>query len=209
MAFSKLNKLSFGTAPTAPHPSCTGGHSTPVGAHQDMVEGDNPLPLPAATTLLMKPKMQLSSLAAKACCWPRSSFLSITTPKSFSAGMLSVLSVLTWDCLNPRTTPCIWPCRSSSDSRVSRSLWMACLPPIMSISPLSLVLSANLLRVQSTPLLMWLIKMLKSTGQHGHLGDTGLDWPPPGHRATDNNSLAVLDHFLISHAWLQDGSLLC
>ncbi|KAK4818403.1 hypothetical protein QYF61_012324 [Mycteria americana] len=49
-------------------------------------------------------------------------------------------------------------------SSLSRSLWMASCPSGMSTVPLSLVLSANLLRVHSIPLPMSLMKILNSIG---------------------------------------------
>ncbi|KAK4811770.1 LOW QUALITY PROTEIN: hypothetical protein QYF61_005338 [Mycteria americana] len=49
-------------------------------------------------------------------------------------------------------------------SSLSRSLWMASLPSRVSTTPLSLVSSANLLRVPSVPLSMSPTKMLNNTG---------------------------------------------
>jgi len=49
-------------------------------------------------------------------------------------------------------------------SSLSRSLWMASLPSSVSTAPLSLVSSANLLRVHSIPLSVSPTKMLNNTG---------------------------------------------
>ena len=48
-------------------------------------------------------------------------------------------------------------------SNFFRSLWMTCLPSVAPAAPLSLVSSANLLRVRSILLSMSFIEMLKST----------------------------------------------
>ena len=60
---------------------------------------------------------------------------------------------------------------------------------IVSITPLSLMLFVNLMRIHSNPLLRSSINILKST-------NVTHDWPPPGHRAADHN-LQPPNHFLI------------
>jgi len=53
-----------------------------------------------ATPLLMQPGIRVALQAASADCWLMSSFLFITIPKSFSAGLLSMNSSLNlWTCL--------------------------------------------------------------------------------------------------------------
>ncbi|KAK4815290.1 hypothetical protein QYF61_026195 [Mycteria americana] len=94
-------------------------------------------------------------------------------PQSFSSGLLSIHSPPSlYLCLALPQPMCrtlhlallklmrfTWAHLSS----LSRSLWMAPLPSSMSTAPHSLVLYANLLRVHSIPLSMWLTKMLNST----------------------------------------------
>jgi len=72
-----------------------------------------------------------------------------------------------------------------------RSLSVASLHSILSTAPLSLLSSTDSLRVQSIPLPMSLMKMLKNTGP---LGGTTRHWPPPGHKAIDCSPLAVTFH---------------
>jgi len=78
-------------APTAPRFFCAGdpklGCSTAGGASQGRAEGGNPLPLPAATHLLMQPRILLALQAASAHCCLMSSFSSTTTTKSFPASL--------------------------------------------------------------------------------------------------------------------------
>ncbi|KAK4815602.1 hypothetical protein QYF61_004817 [Mycteria americana] len=69
-------------------------------------------------------------------------------------------------------------------SSLSRTLWMASLPSRVSTTPLSLVSSANLLRVHSIPLSVSVTKC-------GPLRDPTHHWSPPGHRAVDHNSLSA------------------
>uniref|UniRef100_A0A803YQS9 Myosin VIIB n=1 Tax=Meleagris gallopavo TaxID=9103 RepID=A0A803YQS9_MELGA len=57
----------------------------PVKAREEAMKGDNPLPLTAATLLLVQPRVQLAIQAAGAHCWLMYSFLSTRTPKSFSS----------------------------------------------------------------------------------------------------------------------------
>jgi len=58
-----------------------------MGPQEGRADGDNPLPCPAATPLLMQPRILLAFHSARALM---SSFLSIRTPKSFSTELLSV-----------------------------------------------------------------------------------------------------------------------
>jgi len=64
-------------------------------------------------------------------------------------------------------------------SNLSWSLWIASLPSSMSTAPLSLVSSANLLRVRSIPLSMSPTEMLNNATHHQS---------PPGHWGFDHNS---------------------
>ena len=57
--------------------------------------------------------------------------------------------------------------------------------------PLSLVPSANLLRVHVIPLSVTDKDVEEHWSQDRPLGDTTHDWPPPGHRVVDHNPLAV------------------
>lgn len=84
---------------------------------------------------------------------------------SFSTGLLSVLPVCTpiWNC--PDATPCTWPYIRllwAHSWSLSRSLWVAPLPFILSTALLNLVSSANLVRAHSIPLSSSLINMFKS-----------------------------------------------
>ncbi|KAK4818489.1 hypothetical protein QYF61_014219 [Mycteria americana] len=96
------------------------------------------------------------------------------SPKSFSAGLHSITSSssLYWNRGLPRTR-----CRTlhlallnlmrftqAHFSSLSRSLWMTSRSSSVSTAPLSLVSSANLLRVHSILLSMSLMKILNSTG---------------------------------------------
>ena len=56
---------------------------------KDRVEKDNPLALPAATPLLMQPRVLVAFCSVSTHCWIMHSFLSIRIPKSFSTGLLS------------------------------------------------------------------------------------------------------------------------
>jgi len=49
-------------------------------SHKDRAEGDNPLPQPAATPLLMQPNTLLAFWAASTHFWLMSGFLSTRTP---------------------------------------------------------------------------------------------------------------------------------
>ena len=99
--------------------------------------------------------------------------------------------------LSPSTLPhleyCVQLFTPAHFLRVSWSLWVATVPSILSSAPLSLVSSANLLKIHSILLSRSLIKMLKSTGRRldEPLRDTIHDGPPPGHRAIDNSPLAT------------------
>jgi len=64
---------------------------------------------------------------------------------------------------------------------------MVSLPSIVSTAPLNLVSSVNLLRVHY----VFNTDVEEHWCQDGPLGKTTHDQPPPGHRATDNNSLAA------------------
>ena len=126
------------------------------------------------TPLLMQPRILLAFWAASAHCRLTSSFSSVKTPKSFSTELLS-----------RRPSPSQYPYLRFSQlkcstlhlafynliqftwahfSSMSRSLWLVSLPCMVSTTPLSLVLSANLLGVLLISLTVSLIKMLKSTG---------------------------------------------
>ena len=122
-----------------------------------------------ATPLLMQPRILFAFWDASACCWHISSFLSKRTFSPISTGLLSMnfspnlytylgLSSFrsnTWhsDLLNP--IQFMWAHFPS----LSRSLWMASLLSAL----LSLVSSANLLKVHSISLCRFLIKVLKTT----------------------------------------------
>ena len=64
---------------------------------------------------------------------------------------------------------------------------LAFLPAIVSTVPLSLVSSANLLRVHSIPLSVIDKEVRECQPQDGLLRDTTCAQPPPGQRASDNN----------------------
>ncbi|KAK4812348.1 hypothetical protein QYF61_017125 [Mycteria americana] len=85
-----------------------------VGSHQGRAEGQDHLPRLLATLLWMQPRIRLAFWAVSAHCWLMSSFSPISTPKSFSAGLLSITSsptcIETEDCPDPGVEPCTWPC---------------------------------------------------------------------------------------------------
>ena len=77
-------------------------------------------------------------------------------------------------------------------SSLFRSLWIASLSSMVSTAPIRLVSSANFLMVHSIPQSMSLTKMLEQHwSQDGPLWHNTHHWPPLGHKATDNNSLAA------------------
>lgn len=69
------------------------GVALQVGSHQDAVEGQNPLPYPAGRVACDAAQDMDGFLGYSAQCHVMLSFLSITTPKSFWAGMLSIHSL--------------------------------------------------------------------------------------------------------------------
>ena len=64
-----------------------------MGSHEGRVEGDNSLPLPAGQPSFDAAQDTVGFLSYRACCWLMSSFPSISTPRSFLAGLHSVLSL--------------------------------------------------------------------------------------------------------------------
>jgi len=122
------------------------------------------------THILMQLGIWLAFWAASTHCQLTLSFSSTNTPKSFSSGLLSSHSPLKlYLCLGlpqpARRTLHLalvnfmrqaW----SHLSSLSRFLWIASHPSNVSIEPLSLVSSANLLRVHSIPLSMSPTKVL-------------------------------------------------
>jgi len=84
---------SSGPTPTAPHPSCVGGHrpghNTSDGTSQGWSRKVNPLSLSAAIPLLMQPRILLAFWSEVTHCWFMSSLSLTRTPKSFSTGLLS------------------------------------------------------------------------------------------------------------------------
>jgi len=140
-----------------------------MGPPKGRAEEDNHLPLPAATPLLMQPRILLAFRAARAhCCLMSSSSSTRTTSPSsqvYSQGVL--LSLYTY--LGLSQSKCntlhlallnLFQFNQVHFSSLSRDYWMASLP---SLAALSLVSSANLLRAHSIPLSMSLIRMLRST----------------------------------------------
>ncbi|KAK4826465.1 hypothetical protein QYF61_009192, partial [Mycteria americana] len=122
----------------------------------------------------LDPVLQLAFWAVSAHCRLMSSFSSISTPKSFSAGVLSITSSPSLDRNQELPQP---RCRTlhlallnllrftqAHFSSLPRSLWMTSHPSGMSTAPLSLVSSANLLKVHLISLSMSLMKILNSTG---------------------------------------------
>ena len=67
-----------------------------------------------AMLLLIQPRIQLPFWVARPHCHVMLSFLSTSTPKSFSSGLLPILSVsclyLCWDCPHPYAGSCTQPC---------------------------------------------------------------------------------------------------
>lgn len=86
---------SFGPTPTALQSFCAVAPGLyrvlQMGPHEGVVVGNSPFRLSAATPLLMQPRIQLT-WSSRVHCWIMSSFLSTETPKSSSAGLLSVSS---------------------------------------------------------------------------------------------------------------------
>ena len=105
-----------------------------------------------ATHLFIELRMQLAFWSESAHCWLMSIFSSTTTPSSSLQGCSQwvVLPFCThaWDCRDPNSAPCTWPYWTSLGSQahfssLSRSLWMASLPSVVSTAPLSSVSSTN------------------------------------------------------------------
>jgi len=124
--------------------------------------------------LLIQPRGGLTFWAVRAHCWLMSSLPSTSTPRYFSPGLCSDLSspslywykMLTQLRCNTMHLDLLNLMRFSWAlcSRLSKSLWIASHPSGVSIVPHSLVSSADLLRVHSTPLSALLMKILKSIG---------------------------------------------
>ena len=68
---------------------CAGVKSWTQYSRWGRVEGDNPLPCPAATPLLMQSRILLAFQAARTHCRLTSSFSSIRTHNSFCTGLFS------------------------------------------------------------------------------------------------------------------------
>ena len=96
---------SSGPTPTPLHPSCAegprSGHSAQMGPHKCRVQRDHPLPCPAATLLLMQPRVPL---AFQAFIHRNPQVLHRAAPYKFFSQ-----SVHIWDCPDPTATPCAWP----------------------------------------------------------------------------------------------------
>jgi len=112
----------------------------------------------------MQPRVRLAFLAASAHCQLMLSFLSTSTAKSFSSGLLSIHSLPSlYLCLGLPQPMCLtlhvtmlnfMRFARAHLSSLSRSLWTISLPSSVSTAPHSLVLSAKLLRVHLIPLSM-------------------------------------------------------
>ena len=134
-----------------------------MGPHEGKVDEDSALPLPAATSLLMEPRLLLVFQAASAYFWLMSSFSSVRTAKSFSVELFSMSSspslyfYLGLPCSRCNTLHLallnLIKFSRSHFLSVSMSLLMISLPSIASTASLSLVSPANLLRVHSIPCL--------------------------------------------------------
>ena len=122
----------------------------------------------------MHPRMPLAFLAARAHCWLMVNLLSTRTPRSLSTELLSSRSTpsLYW-CMGlflPRCRTLNFPLLnlirflSAQLSSLSRSRSKAAQPSGVSTTPLSLVSSANLLRVHSNASSRSLMKKLNKTG---------------------------------------------
>ena len=123
---------------------------------------------------LMQPRVRLAFWTVSTHCWLMSSFSSTGTHKSFLAELLSITLApsLYWYLGLP------WPmCRTlhlillnlmrftqAHFLSLSKSLWMVFQPSSLLTAPLSLMSSANLLKVHSIPLSMSRMKILTSTG---------------------------------------------
>ncbi|KAK4827388.1 hypothetical protein QYF61_017793 [Mycteria americana] len=119
-----------------------------VRSHQSGVEGQNHLPRSAGHASFDAAQDTVGLLGCECTLLAHVRFSSISTPKSFSAGLLSITSspslcrTLHLALLNlTRFT-------QAHFSSLSRSLWMTPCPSGMSAAPLSFVSSADLLRVQ-------------------------------------------------------------
>ena len=86
---------SSGSAPTPLHPSCAegprSGHSAQMGPHKRRVQRDHPFPCPAATPVLMQPRVPLAFQAPSAHCWLMSSFYPLEPPSPAQGCSLQVL----------------------------------------------------------------------------------------------------------------------
>ena len=125
--------------------------------HKGRAQGDSPLSLPAATPLLMLPRILLV-LQLFIHQDPQVLLWRAALKEFFSYSVL--ISGITSTHVQHFALDLI----KSHFLSVSRSLWMASVPSVVSIAPLSLVSSAILLKVHLIPLSVSSIKMLKSTG---------------------------------------------
>jgi len=128
----------------------------------------------------MQPRILLEFWSTSTDYWLMYSFSSTRSLKSFSGELISIsFSASLYVCLGLPWPKCstlhlalfnlvifMWAHFSS----LYRSLWMACLPSTVFTAQLSLVSPANLLRVQSIPLSMSLIKMFVSSLSVGFEG---------------------------------------
>ena len=198
---------SSGLTPTAPHPSCAGGprpgRSTPNGASLRQSRGGQSPPSPSPCC---PPSVDSAQLTAGLLDWLTPSFSFSRILESFSTGRktfstFSVTSPSLYSYLglpqprgNTLHLALLTLTRFSSANFLSlfRSLCVTSLLSIVSAVPLSLVSSANLLRLPLSATVCITDKDVEEhQSQDGPLWDAARGQLPPGHRAIDNNPLAV------------------
>ena len=163
-------------------------------------EGNTHHPLLAATPLLMQPRIQLAFQAARAHCWIMSRFLSISTPTFISSGLLSRSSSPSqYSYLRLPRSKCntlhlallnLFRFSCAQSLSHSRSLWMGSFCCVNCTTQLGVISKLAKGTFNSTVCIID-----KGVEEHWPydrpLGDITCDQPPPGHRASDNNSLAT------------------
>jgi len=175
-----------------------------MGLHEGRIEENNHLPCHAGQSSWFNPgNSWLFGLQVHTTGWCLAFHPSGHPSPSLqgcSWGVLLSVCIHIWDCCDPNAVLCIGPRWTSLGSHWPTSQswpgsfeWHSFFCPFfISITPVSLVSSANLPRVHSISLSVSLIKMLKSTGPTmDNLGDTAHDCPP-GLRALDHNPLAAI-----------------
>ena len=153
-----------------------------MGSHKDRVEGDNYLPLPAGHPSSDGTQNTIGLLGCKHTLLVHVKFFVSQNPQVLLSR--AAVKEFSWflyiSGINLTQVQNLAHCCTSLDSQgpnflsLSRSLWMTSFLSAVSTAPLSLVSSANLLRVHSVPSSMLPIKVSESTSPWGTQLITGL-----------------------------------